>query len=218
MHASVFPREFPPEEISLLQVTLRCTRLARPRKRRGGPITCTTGAIADHTSPGSAAWRVRPRSRLPLHLPAETHLGAELGPNSAGANCGGTRISPNFCFGVIDEKIDYIKLDKILNEVELNEVIKNLDKGISTIVGDQGLTLSGGQRQKIALARTLYLDPKIIIFDESTNSLDKKTEKQFFKNIISLKKNKIIICITHDLGLSEYFDQIYDLSQLNENK
>ena len=127
-------------------------------------------------------------------------------------------ILKNICFGVLDEKIDYLKLDKILKEVELNEVIKNLDKGISTIVGDQGLTLSGGQRQKIALARTLYLDPKIIIFDESTNSLDKKTEKQFFKNIISLKKNKIIICITHDLGLSEYFDQIYDLSKLNENK
>lgn len=124
----------------------------------------------------------------------------------------------NICFGILDENIDYKKLDRILEEVELKELMNSLDKGISTIVGDQGLTLSGGQRQKIALARTLYLDPKIIIFDESTNSLDKLTEKQFFKNIVALKKNKIVICITHDLGLSEYFDQIYDLSKINYNK
>ena len=88
---------------------------------------------------------------------------------------------------------------------------------METVIGDQGLTLSGGQRQKIALARTLYLDPKIIIFDESTNSLDKLTEKAFFNNILSLKKNKIIICITHDHVLSEFFDKIYNLSDITKN-
>lgn len=127
-------------------------------------------------------------------------------------------IKNNICFGILNEDINHEKLNTIIKEVELNELIENLDKGINTIVGDQGLTLSGGQRQKIALARTLYLDPKIIIFDESTNSLDKVTEKHFFKNVIALKKNKIIICITHDLGLSEYFDQIYNLSILKDNE
>ena len=127
-------------------------------------------------------------------------------------------IMNNICFGILNEDIDHEKLNIIIKEVELNELIKKLDKGINTVVGDQGLTLSGGQRQKIALARTLYLDPKIIIFDESTNSLDKLAEKQFFKNIIALKKNKIIICITHDLALSEHFDKIYNLSEIKDNE
>ena len=126
-------------------------------------------------------------------------------------------IKNNICFGIIDQKIDENKLKKIIDEVELSGLIESLDNGIETIIGDQGLTLSGGQRQKIALARTLYLDPKIIIFDESTNSLDKLTEKAFFNNILSLKKNKIIICITHDHILSEFFDKIYNLSDITKN-
>ena len=121
-------------------------------------------------------------------------------------------IKNNICFGIIDQKIDENKLKKIIDEVELTSLIEGLENGLDTIIGDQGLTLSGGQRQKIALARTLYLDPKIIIFDESTNSLDKLTEKAFFNNILSLKKNKIIICITHDEVLSVFFDKIYNLS------
>ena len=121
-------------------------------------------------------------------------------------------IKNNICFGIIDQKIDENKLKKIIDEVELTSLIESLENGLDTIIGDQGLTLSGGQRQKIALARTLYLDPKIIIFDESTNSLDKLTEKAFFNNILSLKKNKIIICITHDEVLSVFFDKIYNLS------
>ena len=121
-------------------------------------------------------------------------------------------IKNNICFGIIDQKIDENKLKKIIDEVELASLIESLENGLDTIIGDQGLTLSGGQRQKIALARTLYLDPKIIIFDESTNSLDKLTEKAFFNNILSLKKNKIIICITHDEVLSVFFDKIYNLS------
>ena len=126
-------------------------------------------------------------------------------------------IKNNICFGIIDQKIDENKLTKIINEVELSGLIESLDNGIETIIGDQGLTLSGGQRQKLALARTLYLDPKIIIFDESTNSLDKLTEKAFFNNILSLKKNKIIICITHDHVLSEFFDKIYNLTDITKN-
>lgn len=124
-------------------------------------------------------------------------------------------IENNICFGINRKQISKEKLDKIIDEVELTELIENLKGGIKTIIGDQGLTLSGGQRQKIALARTLYLDPKIIIFDESTNSLDKLSEEQFFENIIKLKRDKIIICITHDMGLSKYFNKIYKISHQN---
>jgi len=127
-------------------------------------------------------------------------------------------IKNNICFGIMNEKIDENKLKKIITEVELTSLIESLENGLETIIGDQGLTLSGGQRQKIALARTLYLDPKIIIFDESTNSLDKLAEEAFFNNILSLKKDKIIICITHDQVLSKFFNKIYNLTEITKNK
>ncbi len=121
-------------------------------------------------------------------------------------------LANNICFGLLDKDINKNKLTDIIEKVELTQLVKNLENGLDTIIGDQGLTLSGGQRQKIALARTLYLDPKIIIFDESTNSLDKKSEELFFQNILKFKNEKIIICITHDMGLSKYFDKIYKIS------
>ncbi len=124
-----------------------------------------------------------------------------------------TSLANNICFGLLEKEIKKNKLINIIEKVELTELVKKLKNGLDTVIGDQGLTLSGGQRQKIALARTLYLDPKIIIFDESTNSLDKKSEEQFFKNILKFKHEKIIICITHDMGLSKYFDKIYKISQ-----
>ncbi len=125
-------------------------------------------------------------------------------------------IKNNICFGLINKNENFEKLNYILKKVDLENFVNTLDDGLNTIVGDQGLTLSGGQRQKIALARTLYLDPKIIIFDESTNSLDKVSEKQFFENITNLKRDKIIVCITHDLSLSKYFDKIYNLSEIKK--
>ena len=76
------------------------------------------------------------------------------------------------------------------------------------------MTLSGGQRQRIALARTLYLEPEVIIFDESTSSLDKKSERDFIENILELKNEKILLFISHDQNLEKYFDIIYKI----ENK
>jgi ATP-binding cassette, subfamily B, bacterial PglK len=115
----------------------------------------------------------------------------------------------NICFGIDEDQINFEKVNEIIDELNLEELINSLPKKFNSNIGEQGLQLSGGQRQKISLARTLYLSPKIIIFDESTSSLDRKTEDEFMSVVNKIKKDKIILFITHNKLLEENFDVIY---------
>ena len=98
---------------------------------------------------------------------------------------------------------------KLADVLEFSDVKK--DK-INFIVGDNGKFLSGGQKQRIGLARALLRKPKILILDEATNQLDKKTEEKIYKNILSNFKNLTLIVITHDETNLDLFDKIIDLS------
>ena len=117
----------------------------------------------------------------------------------------------NICFGVPKNKIDFQKVYQLTQELNLEDLINSLPQKLESNIGEQGLKLSGGQRQKISLARTLYLDPKIIIFDESTSSLDMKSENDFMEILNKIKINKIILFITHNKLLEKNFDSLYKL-------
>ena len=117
----------------------------------------------------------------------------------------------NICFGVPKNKIDFQKVNQLTQELNLEDLINSLPQKLESNIGEQGLKLSGGQRQKISLARTLYLDPKIIIFDESTSSLDMKSENDFMEILNKIKINKIILFITHNKLLEKNFDSLYKL-------
>ena len=82
-----------------------------------------------------------------------------------------------------------------------------------TIVGPDGKQISGGQAQRLAIARALHQDPKLIIFDEATNSLDEKTEQEIIQNIYELGKNKTIIIITHKQSLLKNCDKIFKIEE-----
>ena len=116
----------------------------------------------------------------------------------------------NITFVSDEEDINNDKFFKILEFVELDDfIINNKDKEFFKLQ-EFGKNLSGGQRQKIGIARALYSERPIIILDETTNSLDKKTEKNILLKIDKLK-NKTIIFITHSIDNLKDFDCIYEL-------
>ena len=106
-------------------------------------------------------------------------------------------------------KINFEKLESVINFSNLKNFIEELPNGYNTILGDKGSKISGGQKQRIGIARALYSNSEIIIFDESTSSLDEKTEAKIFENIKKLKESKTIIFVTHRKTIKEYCDDFY---------
>ena len=104
------------------------------------------------------------------------------------------------------KQIKFIK--RLCKIVELEKHIKKLKLKYNTKLGDSGLRLSGGQEQKIIIARALYNNPEIIIFDEATNALDPISEIKVLKNIKNYFKNKTLIFVTHRINSLKNCDKI----------
>ena len=81
----------------------------------------------------------------------------------------------------------------------------------SFLIGERGKDLSGGQIQRIAIARSLYNNSNLLILDEATNALDEKTEKQFINTLYKLKNEKSMLIISHDKEVLSICDIIYEL-------
>lgn len=141
-----------------------------------------------------------------------------IGYVSQSINLIDSTIIKNIAFGVDDKNIDYNRVKKCLNQVELTEFIDNSKKGLNTEVGDKGIKISGGQAQRIVIARALYRDPTLLILDEATNSLDQKTEKSIINTLNNLKKLITIIVVTHKNDNMNACDRIINLERSNEKK
>ena len=100
------------------------------------------------------------------------------------------------------------ELSKAIKDVELYDVIAKLPNQLNTIVGERGLRLSGGEKQRVAMARMLIKKPKIMVFDEATSSLDVHVERQIQDNICKVSKNITTIIIAHRLSTITYADLI----------
>ena len=121
-------------------------------------------------------------------------------------------IRENIAFGnAIDDK----KVIESLKYSQLLEDVNALPNGIATIIGENGKNLSGGQIQRMGIARALYRDSKILIFDESTNSLDLDTEDQFMEIVKNIKGDKIILFISHKISILKNCDIVYELTGKN---
>ena len=115
----------------------------------------------------------------------------------------------NIAYGINTNKIDDKIIDEVIKKSQLSDLINKLPKGINTFVGEFGKNLSGGERQRIGIARALYRNPKLLFLDESTNSLDEKTEEQIFSIMESFKKEKTIIFITHKESLTKNANKVF---------
>ena len=110
---------------------------------------------------------------------------------------------------------DIDKVNNILKLLNLYDFVSSLPKGINTNIGEDASFLSGGQAQRIGIARALYKESNILILDEATNFLDDKNELDIIKNIINYKKDNIIIMISHNKKNKILFD--YTLYLDNKN-
>ena len=103
-----------------------------------------------------------------------------------------------------------MQISRVINQSQLKDFVDRLPQKVNTIVGERGSSISGGEKQRIGIARALFRDPEILIFDESTNSLDAETEDKFMKVVSRIKDNKIVIFISHQKKiLSELQKKIY---------
>jgi ATP-binding cassette, subfamily B, bacterial PglK len=120
-------------------------------------------------------------------------------------------ISQNIAFGLSKNQINNEMVEKAIKASQLKKFVNSLDKGKETLVGENGVRLSGGQVQRIGIARALYHNPSVVVFDEATSSLDYETEKELMKDINMLKSNKTLIIIAHRLTTVEECDFVIKL-------
>jgi subfamily B ATP-binding cassette protein MsbA len=104
---------------------------------------------------------------------------------------------------------ELLKVESICKIAHCSDFIKKTEQGYSTIVGDRGIKLSGGQCQRIAIARELFRNSEIIIFDEATSSLDSRGEKTIQDSINKLIGQKTLIIIAHRLSTVRNCNHIY---------
>lgn len=117
-------------------------------------------------------------------------------------------LAENIAFSMDNERIDRSLIWKCCVMASMEDFVNNLPDNIDSFIGERGVKLSGGQHQRVAIARTLYSNPSIIIFDEATSSLDAKNEKSIQETIYGLKGKQTLVIVAHRLSTIKDCDKI----------
>lgn len=119
-------------------------------------------------------------------------------------------IAENIALGGNGSGINMDKVRSCARIAQIDDfVMEDLEFGYETEVGERGVRLSGGQLQRIGIARALYSDPDVLVFDEATSALDTSTERKVMRSIRLSAKKKTIILITHRLASAEACDNLF---------
>lgn len=117
----------------------------------------------------------------------------------------------NVAFGLPEEEIEDEAVRHAVAAAQLDEFIATLPAGLQTMVGERGVRLSGGQLQRIGIARALYHDPAVLVLDEATSALDTATERGVMAAVRALRGRKTLIIVAHRLSTVENCDWLYRL-------
>jgi len=123
-------------------------------------------------------------------------------------------IKKNIAFGLEDSEIDNDKLIMASKQASIFDFVNSLESGFESKINEKAFNISGGQKQRVEIARAIYFDREFLILDEATNSLDKDNEINIFKTLKSLKAEKKILIISHDVQKLKFCDRVYKI----ENK
>ena len=118
----------------------------------------------------------------------------------------------NIIFGSMESTNSKDRLARALSSSKANSFIDHLSDGIDTLVSDSNLSLSGGQKQTIGIARAMYHGGKILVLDEATSAMDSGLEEKIMDEIAQ-SNFKTVIAITHKPSMLKYFDKIYVFSE-----
>jgi ABC-type multidrug transport system fused ATPase/permease subunit len=121
-------------------------------------------------------------------------------------------IAENIAFGESKSEIDFDLVRESAKNACIAEIIESWSDQYQTVIGERGVRLSGGQIQRIGIARALYRQANVLIFDEATSALDSKTEKLIMNSINSLDKDITILMIAHRVTTLKDCDQIVELN------
>ena len=119
----------------------------------------------------------------------------------------------NVAFGENRGQVDDALVWKALEQAQLKEFVEGLPEGLDTYVGDRGIRFSGGQRQRMAIARALYYEPQILVLDEATAALDTETEQAVMQSIEALQGKITMIIVAHRLTTIRNCDVIYEIKE-----
>jgi ATP-binding cassette subfamily C protein len=122
-------------------------------------------------------------------------------------------IAENIALGIELEDIDELKLAKSISDANLTSFIGSLPMGVNTDIGKRKDELSGGQLQRIGLARALYTEPKLLIMDEATSALDADSENEINKALDKMRGKVTVILIAHRLNTVQRSDIVFYLDR-----
>lgn len=121
-------------------------------------------------------------------------------------------VADNIAFGIPAGERDDALIRQTIKDAQLEKFVANLGQGINTPVGESGVLISGGEKQRIALARALYRQPEILMLDEATSALDMETESAMMQAVKALKDRRLtIFAITHRRDTLAHADRIFEI-------
>lgn len=122
-------------------------------------------------------------------------------------------VKENIALGVPVDEIDMTRLQNAIEMAQLEDFVANSPEGLDTVVGSRGTRVSGGQKQRLGIARALYRDPRVLVLDEATSALDNETEARITETIKALHGKMTIVVVAHRLSTVKHADSILFFSR-----